>query len=311
MPAVGLGLRKLSNVVEVVSEAVQQGWRHFDSACDYGNEIEVGKGLALGRAASGVERKDLFVTSKLWNTFHLPDHAEMACRKTLEDLDLDYLDLYLIHFPIPLKFVPIAARYPPEWTEEVGGVMVPAQERCTLGDTWAAMERLVEKGLVRNIGVANFNAGLLLEILKTAKIQPAVNQIELHPHLNQKRLVQFCKDKGKAVTGYSPLGSSGYVEIGMDKEQSVGLLQNPSILEIAARVGKTPTQVLLRWGVQRGTAVIPKTSSVTRLRENKHLFGCEQKKREIEAIDGLDRKMRFNDPGVFCKGMGGDYPIWD
>jgi len=154
--------------------------------------------------------------------------------------------------------------------------MVPAQERCTLGDTWAAMERLVEKGLVRNIGVANFNAGLLLEILKTAKIQPAVNQIELHPHLNQKRLVQFCKDKGKAVTGYSPLGSSGYVEIGMDRGQSVGLLQNPSVLEIAARVGKTPAQVLLRWGVQKGNAVIPKTSSVARLRENKDLFGFER-----------------------------------
>ena len=114
MPAVGLGLRKLSNVVEVVSEAVQQGWWHFDSACNYGNEIEVGKGLAIGRAASGVERKDLFVTSKLWNTFHFPDQVEMACRKTLKDLDHDYLDLYLIHFPIPLKFVPIATRYPPE-----------------------------------------------------------------------------------------------------------------------------------------------------------------------------------------------------
>jgi diketogulonate reductase-like aldo/keto reductase len=295
----------------MVGKALEVGWRHFDSACDYGNEVAVGAGLAHGMKVAGVKREDIFVTSKLWNTFHHPDHVELACRKTLKDLNLDYLDLYLIHFPIPLKYVPVETRYPPEWTHEVGGVMEEPDEKYTLGQTWAAMERLVDLGLVRNIGVANFNAALLLEVSKTARIQPAVNQIELHPHLSQKRLVDFCQKRGVVVTGFSPLGSSGYVEIGMDRGQSVGLLQDPKIVAIAERHGKSPAQVLLRWGVQRGTAVIPKTSSAGRLRENLDIFDFELTAEDMDAIYALNRDMRYNDPGVFCKGMGGDYPIWD
>lgn len=161
-----------------------------------------------------VKRSDLFVTSKLWNTYHRPEHVEAACRKTLADLGLDYLDLYLIHFPIPLKFVPFETRYPPEWTHDPSGENVMVPDPVSISETWSAMESLVEKGLVKDIGVANFNAALILELLKKSKIKPAVNQIELHPHLSQDRLVEFCKAKGIAVTGFSPLGSGSYIELG-------------------------------------------------------------------------------------------------
>lgn len=141
--------------------------------------------------------------------------------------------------------------------------------------------------------------------------QPAVNQIELHPHLSQRRLVDFCKAKGIAVTGFSPLGSGSYVELSMDQGRGVGLLKDPAVLSIASKHGKTPAQVLLRWGVQRGNAVIPKTSSAARLAENLDVFGFELEGEDMEALYGLNLNARYNDPGVFCKGMGGDYPIWD
>lgn len=164
----------------VVSKALEIGWRHVDSACDYGNEKEVGEGIAEAMGKHGIKREDLFVTSKLWNTYHSPEHVEAACRKSLDDLGLDYLDLYLIHFPISLKFVPFEDRYPPEWVHDPSSktenVMVPAD--VPIADTWRAMESLVAKGLVKNIGVANFNASLLLQLMKTAKIKPAMLQIE-------------------------------------------------------------------------------------------------------------------------------------
>ncbi|GMH94562.1 hypothetical protein TL16_g12941 [Triparma laevis f. inornata] len=147
--------------------------------------------------------------------------------------------------------------------------------------------------------------------MKKSKIKPAVNQIELHPHLSQNRLVEFCKGKGITVTGFSPLGSGSYVELGMDNGQGIGLLQDPLILSLASKHSKSPAQILLRWGVQRGTAIIPKTSSERRLRENLDLFDFELEEEDVEGIEGLNRNMRYNDPGVFCKGMGGDYPIWD
>ena len=180
IPMVGLGCWKMKEPRSVVSKALEIGWRHVDSACDYGNEKEVGEGIAEAMGKHGIKREDLFVTSKLWNTYHSPEHVEAACRKSLDDLGLDYLDLYLIHFPISLKFVPFEDRYPPEWVHDPSSktenVMVPAD--VPIADTWRAMESLVAKGLVKNIGVANFNASLLLQLMKTAKIKPAMLQIE-------------------------------------------------------------------------------------------------------------------------------------
>ncbi|GMI45239.1 hypothetical protein TrCOL_g4006 [Triparma columacea] len=315
MPLLGLGCWKMDNAREMVSLALQNGWRHIDSACDYGNEVEVGQGIRDGLAAANLARSDVFVTSKLWNTYHSPSHVEAACRKTLTDLGLDYLDLYLIHFPIPLKFVPFDKRYPPEWVHdpdsETENVMVPDPTSPTIHETWAAMESLVEKGLVKNIGVANFNAALLLQLMQKATIKPCVNQIELHPRLQQSRLLKFCQDHGVQVTGFSPLGSASYVQIGMDRGQGTGLLSEPAVVEIAEKYGKSTAQVMLRWGVQRGTAVIPKCSSEERLKENLNVLDFVLDDEDEGKIRELDRNLRYNDPGVFCKDMGGDYPIWD
>lgn len=180
-------------------------------------------------------------------------------------MGLDYVDLYLIHFPVSLKYVPFETRYPPEWIHDP----TAAQPKIELAnvpyrETWEAMETLVDKGLARNIGVSNVTCQLLMDVLKYARIRPAVNQVERHPYLTQMHLLRYCTQEGIAVTAYSPLGSASYVQIGMDQGHGVGVMQEPIIADIARAHGKSPAQVLLRWGVQSGTAVIPKTQKVRR-----------------------------------------------
>ena len=177
-------------------EALRAGYRHIDAACDYGNEKEVGEGLARAFREGWLTRKDIWVTSKLWNTYHKREHVEMAARKSLEDLQIDYFDLYLIHFPIALRFVPFETRYPPEWIYDPSAD-VPKMEHANVPviETWRAMERLVENGMTRNIGVANFNVQGVRDILSYARIPPSVLQVELHPYNTQSKLVRFCRDE--------------------------------------------------------------------------------------------------------------------
>jgi len=267
LPAVGLGLWKIGrdSVGGLIEEAIRLGYRHLDSACDYGNEAEAGAGIARALAKGLCRREDLWVTSKLWNTYHEPRHVRPAVERSLRDLRLDHLDLYLVHFPIALEHVPFETRYPPGWffdPEAPRPGMRPA--RVPLAETWAAMEGLVEAGLVRRIGVCNYGVGLLRETLATARIPPAVLQVEMHPLLAQEKLLRFCRETGIAVTAFSPLGAPSYVPLGMATEAD-SLLVHPVVTGIAAGVGRTPAQVLLRWGVQRGTAVIPKTARPERL----------------------------------------------
>jgi D-xylose reductase len=303
LPAVGLGLWKIAptEVGDLVEQAIRVGYRHLDSACDYGNEPEVGAGISRALRAGLCRRNDLWVTGKLWNTYHAPQHVRPACERSLADLGLDHLDLYLVHFPIPLEFVPFETRYPPGWLFDPTSAeprMKPA--RVPLAETWGAMETLVDAGLVRQIGVCNYGVALLRDLLATARIPPAVLQVELHPLLAQAKLLRFCREAGIAVTAFSPLGASSYVPLGMAAE-SDSILSHPLILEIARECGRTPAQVLLRWGVQRGTAVIPKTSQLERLAENLTVFDFSLSPQQRQAIDGLDEGRRFNDPGVFCE----------
>jgi D-xylose reductase len=313
LPAVGLGLWKVSSADApgLVREAVRVGYRHLDSACDYGNEPAVGEGIRLA-IADGVKRDDLWVTSKLWNTYHQPKHVRPACERTLKDLGLDHLDLYLVHFPIPLAFVPFETRYPPGWFHDPAtpaAGMMPAA--VPLADTWRAMEDLVTAGLVRHIGVCNYNAALLRDLLSYAGIRPDVLQIELHPFLAQEKLLRFCRENGIAVTGFSPLGAPSYVPLGMATAED-SVLRDPIVTAAAARLGKTPAQVVLRWGVQRGTAVVPKTSNPDRLAENLAVFDFALTADEMAAITKLDRHRRFNDPGVFCEAAFNTfYPIYE
>ncbi|MGP1354093.1 MAG: aldo/keto reductase [Parasphingopyxis sp.] len=314
MPQIGFGLWKVApeDCEETVLEAIRAGYRHFDCAADYGNEAAVGKGLASAIAQGLVTRDDLWITSKLWNTFHAPEHVELACRKSLADLGLDHLDLYLIHFPIALEFVPIETRYPPEWIHDPDADS-PAMQRAAvpLYKTWGAMEQLVEKSLVRQIGVCNYNSGLVHDLMSYARIAPSVLQIEAHPYLTQDKLVRLAGDYGIHVTAFSPLGALSYVEL--DMAGAGDSVLEESVVRGAAEVHeKTPAQIVLRWGIQRGTSIIPKTSKPERMRENLAITDFALSEDEMAAITALNANRRFNDPGVFTEAAFNSFhPIYD
>jgi D-xylose reductase len=314
MPVVGLGLWKVARptAAELIRQAIAAGYRHLESACDYGNEAEVGDGIRAALAAGACRREELWVTSKLWNTHHARQHVRPAVERSLRDLGLDYLDLYLIHFPIALDYVPFDARYPPGWFFDPHALEPKMRlARVPLSETWAAMEDLVRAGLVRNIGVCNCNCALLRDLQSYATIPPAVLQVELHPYLTQEKLLRYCAESRIAVTAFSPLGAPSYVPLGAaDAAESV---QEKAVVRDAARKnGRTPAQVVLRWAVQRGTAIVPKTSRADRLAENIALFDFQLSEEEMAAIGGLNRNRRFNDPGVFCEAAFGTFcPIYE
>lgn len=303
MPAVGLGLWKIDSkcVAETVYEAIKRGYRHLDSAADYGNEKQVGEGIARALADGLCKREDLWITSKLWNTFHRKEHVQAACERSLSDLGLDYFDLYLIHFPIALQYVDFDQRYPPEWIYDPN-----AENPCMvldsvpLSETWAAMEELVEIKLARKIGICNYTAVLLHDLMSYARIKPAMLQIESHPYLTQESLIRTAQSYNIAVTAFSPLGALSYVSLDMASNED-SVLQQSAVVSIAKRLGVTPAQVVLRWGIQRGTAIIPKTSRAERLDENIALADFSLTDDDMQAISALNRNRRFNDPGVFCQ----------
>lgn len=314
IPPVGLGTWKIPKdiVASVVYEAIKNGFRHLDCACDYGNEVQVGAGIRKAIEDGLVTRADLWITSKLWNTFHAPEHVELAARKSLLDLGIDYFDLYVIHFPISLKYVPIETRYPPEWIHD------PTAENPTMvaapvpyAHTWKAMEQIHGLGLARNIGVCNLACVAMMDLLSYATVKPHSNQVELHPYLSQQVLVDFCRSQGVEVVAYSPLGSASYIELGGDAGYGKGVLEDPVILAIASARGKTPGQVILKWNLQRGVAVIPKSCNHQRNLENISLFDFELTAEEMASISALNRNVRFNDPGVYGKFMGMALPIFN
>lgn len=314
IPPIGFGFWKVAreDAAKVAYRAIEAGYRHLDCAADYANEAEIGQGIARAIADGLVSREDLWITSKLWNTFHAAEHVEEGCRKSLEDLDLDYLDLYLIHFPIALEYVPIDVRYPPEWLHDPEAPN-PEMKRAKvpLHETWSAMEALVDSGLVRRIGVCNYNSGLIHDLMSYAKVQPHMLQIEAHPYLTQERLIRLARDYGMEVTAFSPLGALSYVELDM-AGRGDSVLEEPAVKAAAEAHGKTPAQVVLRWGIQRGTAIIPKTSRPERMRENLAITDFELSADEMAAISALDQSRRFNDPGVFTEAAFNTFhPIYD
>ncbi len=314
MDSVGLGLWKIENdlTAGVVQTAIDCGYRHFDSACDYGNEKEAGDGFSAAIAGGKVKRDDLWITSKLWNTYHRAEHVRPALERTLKDLQTDYLDLYLMHFPIAQAFVPFDKHYPPGWFDDPDATS-PAMkpDAVPLIETWQAMEELVNAGLVREIGICNFSTALLRDLSNQASIKPAMLQIELHPYLVQEKLVRYCRESDIAVTGFSPLGAQSYFQLNMAQADEA-VIQQEVVKSIAAAHGKTPAQVVLRWGVQRGTAIVPKTTSESRLKENIAIFDFELSSDDMTQISNLDRHRRFNDPGDFCESAFNTFfPIYD
>jgi len=313
-PKMGFGFWKVDQdkTADVCRSAIEIGYRHLDCACDYGNEVEVGQGIKAAVRDGLCDRDDLWVTSKLWNTYHSPEHVRQACEKSLDDLQLDYLDLYLIHFPIAQRFVPFEKRYPPGWFFDPDADHPIIEEaRVPVSETWQAMEELAKSGLVRNIGICNFGTSQIRDLLSYAKIRPAVLQVETHPYLTQEKLLRYCNQEKIAYTAFSPLGAQSYFSLGM-ADPSEAVMEHKVVKDIAKATGKTAAQVLLRWGVQRGTAVIPKTSRKARMIENISVFDFALTADQMLAIDSLNQGRRFNDPGNFAEAAFNTFlPIYE
>ncbi len=314
MPEVGLGLWKIApeDCAQSVYDAISVGYRHLDSACDYGNEKQVGEGIKRAIDDGLCSRDDLWITSKLWNTYHAKEHVRPALERTLVDLGLEYLDLYLIHFPIAQQYVDFETRYPPEWFLDPNAEDPKmAFAKVPLSETWHAMEELVDAGLTREIGVCNYNSALLMDLMNYANRKPFALQIESHPYLTQEKLIKLAKNYSLQVTAFSPLGALSYLELNMAAQNESVLVQE-AVQKAAARTGKTEAQVVLRWNVQRGCSIIPKSSKLHRLKENLDIFDFSLTEDEMQAISALNANKRFNDPGEFCQAAFNTHcPIYD
>ncbi|MDJ0521746.1 MAG: aldo/keto reductase [Planctomycetota bacterium] len=302
MPALGLGTWKseAGEVGPVIREAIRLGYRHFDCAAAYMNEAEIGQAFQDAFAAGDVKREDLFVTSKLWNDSHREADVRPALEKTLADLQFDYLDLYLMHWPVALA---PGAFFPQSPADLLSLDEVP------LIETWRAMEACQKDGLCKHIGVSNFSARKIEELADQATIPIAANQVELHPYLAQDDLLQRCEARGVHVTAYSPLGSPDRPDV-LKKSGDPDLLAHPAIGEIASRHGVSPAQILLAWAVQRGTSVIPKSVNAERMQQNLEAATLELPSGEMNAIAMLDAGYRYID-GSFWAPEGSPYTLED
>ena len=252
MPILGLGVyqsppgRVTRNAVNF---ALRVGYRHVDTARIYGNEADVGEAVR----ESGVPRGDLFIATKLWNSDQGYDSTLRACEASLKRLGLDYLDLYLVHFPVP----------------------------DVRKESWRAMETLLKKGRCRAIGVSNFTIRHLEELIGESHVIPSVNQVEFHPFLYQKELLEYCQMKGIQVEAYSPLARGER-------------LKHPRIISLATKYSKTPAQLMIRWGIQHGLVVIPKSTREERIRENSQVFDFDISDDDMRSLDSLNEDLRLN-----------------
>jgi alcohol dehydrogenase (NADP+) len=278
MPALGFGtlIPDAAVTITATKNALEAGFRHFDCAERYQNEREVGEALQTGLAAGGIAREDIFVTTKVWNTNHRPERVERAFEASLDRLRLNYLDLYLIHTPFAFQ---TGDEHDPR--DQNGNVVY--DHGVTLLDTWRAMESLVDHGKCRAIGVSDITLNRLLPLYESAGIKPAVVQVESHPHLPETELLDFCKQKGIVLLAFAPLGHG----------TRPGPLEDPVITAIAARVGKTPAQVLLAWAVQRGTALLTTPKSAARARENFNISPLPED--ALDEINRIQTRQRLND----------------
>ncbi|KAJ8530233.1 hypothetical protein K7X08_037068 [Anisodus acutangulus] len=292
MPVVGLGVWRMEgkDIKDLLINALKIGYRHFDCAADYQNEAEVGEALAEAFQTGLVKREDLFITTKLWNSDH--GHVLEACKDSLEKLRLDYLDLYLVHFPIATRHTGVGTT-----SSALGedGVL-DIDTTISLETTWHAMENLVSLGLVRSIGISNYDIFLTRDCLAYSKVKPVVNQIETHPYFQRESLVKFCQKHGICVTAHTPLGGAA---ANTEWFGTVSCLEDPALKGLAEKYKKTVAQVVLRWAIQRNTVVIPKSSKLERLQENFNVLDFELTKEDMDLVKSLDRNYRTNQPAKF------------
>jgi alcohol dehydrogenase (NADP+) len=277
IPALGFGtlIPDPAVTITATTDALEAGFRHFDCAERYGNENEVGRALQAGLTSGRVAREDIFVTTKLWNSNHRPERVEPAFEASLDRLGLKDLDLYLIH--TPFAFQP---GDDPDPRDQNGNVLYDRD--VSLFDTWKAMETLVDHGKCRAIGLSDITLNTLKPIYESARIKPAVVQVEAHPYLPETELLEFCKERGIAFLAFAPLGHG----------MKPGLLEDPVISAIATRVGKTPAQILLAWAVQRGTAVLTTPRTAARARENFDISRLPED--ALDEINGIQIRQRLN-----------------
>jgi len=289
IPALGFGtlIPDKALTITATRDALEAGFRHFDCAERYRNEREVGEALKAGLAAGTIAREDIFVTTKLWNSNHRPERVEPAFEASLDRLGLNYLDLYLIH--TPFAFQPGDEQDP---RDQNGNVIY--DNGVTLLDTWRAFETLVDHGRCRAIGLSDISLDEVLPIYEAARIKPAVIQVESHPYLPETELLEFCKRKGIVFLAFAPLGHG----------MRPGLLEDPVISSIAARVGKTPAQVLLAWAVQRGTALLTTPKDAARARENFDISALPED--ALNEINRIQTRQRLNE--VVKTGVPGFIP---
>jgi alcohol dehydrogenase (NADP+) len=278
LPVLGFGtlIPDAATTRSATRGALEAGFRHFDCAERYRNEREVGEALQEGLAAGGIGREDIFITTKLWNTNHRPERVEPAFEASLNRLGLDYVDLYLIH--TPFAFQPGDNQDP---RDQSGNIIY--DDGVSLLDTWRAMESLADHGKCRAIGLSDIGQNRLLPLYESARIKPAVIQVEAHPYLPETELLEFCKEKDIVFLAGAPLGHG----------IRPGPLEDPVISAIAARVGKTPAQVLLAWALQRGTAVLVKTRTADRARENFDIAALPED--AFNEINRIQTRQRFNE----------------
>lgn len=302
IPAIGLGTWKSTpgEVGNAVSSALDIGYRHIDCASIYQNQKEIGAAFSQSLGDKIIQRDKLWVTSKLWNNAHAARHVRPALESTLRDLQLDYLDLFLIHWPVHFKENIVFPKHAEEFLHPDA---IPVME------TWQAMEKMVQKGLCRFIGVCNFNIRRLKELQQQAHIQPVMNQIELHPYLQQNEMLEYCRQNNILLTAYSPLGSPDR-PAGLKKDNEPSLLTHPTIIEIANNRNISPGQLLISWGMARGTVLIPKSIDPGRQKENLEAGTLELNQMEIDEINKLEQNYRYVD-GAFFQSPGSPYTVVD
>lgn len=305
MPILGLGTWKSApgDVYKAVKEAIKIGYRHIDCAAIYGNEKEVGLAIQEAIGENIVTREELWITSKLWNNNHGEENVIPALKKTLEDLQLDYLDLYLIHWPVAQRNDVVGASKAEDFI---------ALADLPITNTWKGMEKAVELGLSKNIGVSNFSLKKLKDLVSKSLIKPALNQVELHPYLQQNSLVEYCHSNNIGIMAYSPLGSSDRPQ-GLKAKDEPVLLEDKHISSIANKLNVSPAQVIIAWNIQRGVSVIPKSVNPGRLKQNFDASDIQLSDADMSLIKSINKDRRYVD-GKFWEVENGPYTVdnlWD